>query len=415
MTSEDRWLLPEGVDELLPRQAAVAEQVRRDVLDLFKTWGYQLVMPPLMEFTDSLLIGLGDDIAHQSFRLTDQLSGKPMALRADITPQTARIDAHSMQASGVNRLCYAGSVLHTRPKSLLGSRCPIQAGAELFGDAGINADIEIVSLMLAMIQHVDARHAQQSAGNGSLQQLTLDLGHVGVYRAVIAALQNSQPGLSSDVRERIDDALQKKSVTDLRDFVPGVVNDPQLAEIICRLPLLCGDQAVLQEAQQLLAGLPSAGGEIQQIEAALAELGEVANVIGQRFPAVKIYYDLTELRGYAYHTGLVFAAYANGHGAALANGGRYNDVGRVFGAARAATGFNTDVKTLIKVIYGEAAGGAAAVDLVGNAIAAPSLNDAALWQQVQALRAAGDTVVFVEASAMQSYARQLVKSSKGTW
>ena len=417
MTSEDRWLLPEGVDELLPRRAAVAERVRRDILDLYKAWGYQLVIPPLMEFTDSLLIGLGDDIADQSFRLTDQLSGKPMALRADITPQTARIDAHSMRASGVNRLCYAGSVLHTRAKSLLGSRCPIQAGAELYGDADISADIEIISLMLAMIQQVDANSAlAKGDASSSLHRLTLDLGHVGVYQTVIAALTQSQPGLAGDDKARIDAAMQKKSVADLREFIPTLVVDKKLADIICRLPLLCGDRHVLDDARNLLAALPGDPASKRAAQAALDELTQVAKVVAERFPTVCIYFDLTELRGYAYHTGLVFAAYADGHGAALANGGRYDHVGQVFGAARPATGFNADVKALINVIYGEqASSSACSGEFTATAIAAPAVYDLALWRAIEALRASGQTVISVKPAELGSYARQLVANKNGAW
>ena len=433
MTSQDRWLLPEGVDELLPQQAAVAEQVRRDILDLYKTWGYQLVVPPLVEFTDSLLIGMGDDVAHQSFRLTDQLSGKPMAIRADITPQTARIDAHSMRATGTNRLCYAGSVLHTRPSAPLASRCPMQAGAELYGDAGLDADIEIISLMLAMLQAVDTRYAR-GPGNGGkgLHRLTLDLGHVGIYRTVLAVIDSLQPSLHDDAKVLIEDALQRKSVTELRELAPKLITDKQLVEIICQLLLLCGDRHVLDDARKLLQGLEalyqsSAAAGIETIDiakkitGALDELAGVADVIALRFPEVGIYFDLTELRGYAYHTGLVFAAYADGHGSALANGGRYDDVGQVFGAARPATGFNTDVKTLINFIYGDESAGLSPSDGENadgvvekiQAIAAPIIHDAALWEEVQALRAQGKIVVNVQAQQLDHYQQRLVSTSDG--
>ena len=183
MTGVDRWMLPEGVDELLPAQARVAERMRRDLLDLFASWGYQLVMPSLIEFTDSLLIGLGQDVDIQTFRLTDQISGKPMAVRADITPQAARIDAHSMQARDVNRLCYAGSVLHARPQALLASRCPIQVGAELYGDASSNADIEMMSLMLETLRAA------------RIESLTLDLGHVDIVRTIMQVLRSRSAGV----------------------------------------------------------------------------------------------------------------------------------------------------------------------------------------------------------------------------
>ncbi|MCB1696369.1 MAG: ATP phosphoribosyltransferase regulatory subunit [Pseudomonadales bacterium] len=361
MTSVDRWQLPDGIEEVLPAQAATAERLRRRLLDLYRSWGYQLVIPPLMEFTESLLIGLGQDLDLLTFKLTDQLSGRTLGVRADITPQVARIDAHSLAQEGITRLCYAGSTLHTRPKSLLASRSPIQLGAELYGDNSLAADVEIVRLMLATLE---------AAGMGS--DITLDLGHVGVYQAVLACA-----GLSAEQEQTVFDALQRKSVPDLHLALAGV--RPEAAELIIALVDLHGDDAVLANARELFAD--SAPGAVAAVDA----LREVATDIHRQRPDLDIYFDLAELRGYHYHTGIVFAAYVPGHGQALANGGRYDNVGEVFGRARAATGFATDLKALLALVPAEAA--------TRGAISMPDSDDPALAAAVARLREAGEIVI----------------------
>jgi len=355
VTTHDRWLLPDGIEEVLPVQAAKVEQLRRQLLDLYSSWGYQLVIPPLVEFTESLLIGLGSDIDMLTFRLTDQISGRSMGIRADITPQVARIDAHSLAEEGVSRLCYAGSVLHTRQTSLLASRSPVKLGAELYGDASLQADLEVISLML---------ETMTSAGVG---RVILDLGHVGIYRAL---LQGS--GLDEAQEQAVFDALQRKSLPDLGLAIQAV-QDGQRRQQILDLASMHGDESVLEH--------------IPYAEAAVAELREISAAISQRYPEVEIYFDLGELRGYHYHTGLVFAAYVPGHGQAVANGGRYDDVGQVFGRARPATGFNTDLKALLDLLGGALVPGDAA------AISAPAKGDIALWQKVSELRSSGEVVI----------------------
>jgi len=355
----DHWQLPDGVEEVLPAQAESVERLRRTLLDLYRSWGYRLVIPPLVEFTESLLVGLGEDLDLLTFKLTDQLSGRTLGIRADITPQVARIDAHSLADEGVTRLCYAGSVLHTRPKSLLASRSPIQLGAELYGDDSPGADIEIVRLMLATLE---------TAG---LTGITLDLGHVGIYEAV---LMNA--GLNSEQEKTVFDALQRKSVPDLKLALDGV--KPDIAALIVALVDLHGDDAVLERAGTLFA---------DSVPAALTgvnALREVARDLRRQLPDLNIYFDLAELRGYHYHTGLVFAAYVAGSGQALANGGRYNDVGAVFGRARPATGFATDLKAL-----------AAAQPASGTtgAIAMPDADETELNRLVETLRAQGEVVI----------------------
>lgn len=363
MTVADRWLLPDGVEELLPEQAEQVEALRRKLLDLFRSWGYELVMPSLLEFTESLLVGLGSDVDLHTFKVTDQLTGRTMGIRADITPQVARIDAHSLKREGPSRLCYAGSVLHTRPKTLMASRSPIQLGAELYGDDSLSSDIEVICLMLETLRSAD------------INPLTLDLGHVGIYRALIA-----QAGLSAEDEADLFDALQRKAGADIEAVIAATINEPGIAKMMLALSQLNGDRSVLEEAKALLADAPAA------VLDAIAQLEQVAESLAARMPEVDLYFDLSELRGYHYHTGLVFAALAPGYGQALANGGRYDHIGEVFGRARPATGFNCDLKALLKAMP-------PIETKVAQAIYAPADSDVALWQAVQALRAGGEQVI----------------------
>jgi len=306
------------------------------------------------------LVGLGEDLDLLTFKLTDQLSGRSLGIRADITPQVARMDAHSLAEDGVTRLCYAGSTLHTRPKSLLASRSPMQLGAELYGDDSLGADVEIVRLMLATLD---------AAG---LAGVTLDLGHVGIYEAVLA-----KAGLSGAKEKTVFDALQRKSVPDLRLALADA--EPTTAALIIALVDLHGDETVLSEARALFAE------HVPDALAGVDALQQVAGDIRNQLPDLDVYFDLAELRGYHYHTGLVFAAYVAGRGQALANGGRYNDVGAVYGRARPATGFNTDLKALVSLLPAPA--------LIGGAISMPDTDDVALDQQVRKLRATGEIVI----------------------
>lgn len=360
MATVDHWQLPDGVEEVLPGRAAVVEGLRRELLDLYRSWGYRLVIPPMVEFTESLLVGLGEDLDLLTFKVTDQLSGRTLGIRADITPQVARIDAHSLAEPGVTRLCYAGSTLHTRPKTPLASRSPIQLGAELYGDDSAGADVEVVRLMLATLS---------TAG---LADVTLDLGHVGVYEAVLGAA-----GLGEAREREVFDALQRKSVPDLRAALAD--QDPAVADMIVQLAGLHGDDSVLVEARECFAGTVPAA------LPALDALQEVAADLRRLQPDIAIYFDLAELRGYHYHTGLVFAAYAPGHGQAVANGGRYNDVGQIFGRARPATGFVTDLKALVDLLPPSAE--------PRRAISMPDADDPALVAAVEELRAAGEVVI----------------------
>lgn len=390
MTMSDRWQLPEGIEELLPEQAAQVEALRRHVLDLFAGWGYQLVIPPLLEYTESLLIGLGRDIDLQSFKVIDQLSGRMLAIRADITPQTARIDAHSLNSNGVQRLCYAGSVLHTMPKSLKASRAPIQVGAELYGAARVDADIEVICLMLETLTRL------------GVEDITLDLGHVGIYRELLKSAT-----LSAAEQEELFALLQRKNDSDLRSWLSAHPGNEKFNASILLLAQLNGSSEVLEQARDGMVD----GGPV--VLAAVEQLRQVTECVQARYPRVDLYFDLSELRGYHYHTGLVFAAYSPGSGRAIANGGRYDEIGAVFGRARPATGFNTDLKSLLVLANCAALGSAA----TASPIVAPNLADPDLWARVCELRASGEVVVtdFEGSGDSQSATRVLRRDADGEW
>lgn len=362
MTRADRWLLPDGIEEVLPPQARRIEHLRRHLLDLLDGWGYDLVMPPALEYLDSLLTGTAKDLDLRTFKVTDQLSGRMMGLSADTTPQVARIDAHSLAPEGVSRLCYCRTVFHAKAGSLLASRTPTQIGAELYGETGSGADTEIISLMVAMLD---------AAG---VQQVHLDIGHVGVFRALAA-----QADLSADQQSELFDLLKLKCASDIDAWAAREVRDPVLAAAFARLIRLQGTPAQLESALQELAQ------QVPSTAAALADIRRVAGNLAQRCPQTPIYFDLSELRGYHYHTGLVFAAYIPGYGDAIAQGGRYDETGAVFGRARPATGFSADLKVLAR------SGTFATASR--HTIVVPDEQDPSLWAAVAQLRAEGHRVV----------------------
>ena len=362
MTYADRWLLPDGIEEILPAEAGAIEQLRRRLVDLYACWGYDLVIPPLLEYTDSLLIGLGRDVDLLTFKVTDQLTGRTLGIRADITPQTARMDAHSFSREGTNRLCYAGHVVHTRPKNPLATRTPIQAGVEFYGEPGIRADIEVVSLLL------------ESLKVAGLPKLHIDLGHVGIYRALAEAA-----GLSQSQEDNFFELLQRKAVTEIEAWVATHLQDSIFTEMFLQLPHLAGGPEVLSRARACFADCPAAVAE------ALDQLERVADTVTTRYPEVELYFDLSELRGYHYLTGLVFAAFAPGYGNPVASGGRYDHIGEVFGRARPATGFAVDISALSKL--GLLASG------LKPGIWACEIDEPEQWREIQALRASGERVV----------------------
>jgi ATP phosphoribosyltransferase regulatory subunit len=348
-----RWLLPEGIADVLPHEAAQIERLRRSLLDLYTGYGYEQVIPPLIEYLDSLLTGTGRDLDLRTFKLVDQLSGRQLGLRADITPQTARIDAHILNRSGVARLCYAGAVLHTRPAHPLAAREPLQVGAELYGFAGLAADAEIQRL------------AAESLRIAGVAQVHFDLGHTGITRALLAA----DPAAAGQAEELLG-ALGAKDVPELRSLASGL--SAATRDALLALTRLHGVPAqVLSDARRHLPGLPA-------IKQALDDLDSLA----RQLPADVVTIDLSDLHGYRYYTGVNFAAYGTAP-AALLRGGRYDDIGRAFGRARPATGFSIDMRELTR------SNGFAAA----RPILAPALEDPQLAAAVNELRARGEIVV----------------------
>lgn len=350
------WLLPEYIEDVLPAEAARIEQLRRCLLDMFKVHGYQFVIPPLLEYLESLITGAGHDLDLATFKVVDQLTGRLMGVRADITPQAARIDAHMLNNQGVTRLCYAGSVLRTNPDGLAQTRQPLQLGAELFGHAGVESDLEIQRLMVKSLQ---------AAGIESLQ---IDFSHVGIFGSLV-----SQSRINKPLELALYAALQSKDQSAVRDLTAQL--DASVRDAFCSLTELNGDVKVLDNAAKRLpasAEITQALQDLKQVNDRLADLG------------VGVCFDLAELRGYHYHSGMVFAAYAQGYAGPLALGGRYDEVGLAFGRARPATGFSLDLRGVTKAL-------APAQSQKG--IFAPCSDDAALASRIDELRTAGEMVV----------------------
>lgn len=354
MTVSDRWLLPDGVEDILPPLAGQIESLRRDVMDTCQRWGYQLVIPPLIEYLESLFTGTGHDLELQTFKLTDQLTGRMMGVRADMTPQAARIDAHTLGDEGITRLCYAGHVLHTRPQHMLTGRTPIQAGCELFGSTSEAADLEVISLMLEALRV------------SGLRRVHLDLAHVSIYESLI-----TEAGFDRNTEEAVFDAMARKSVPEL-DRLLGDCAPGSAGARLRELARVSGGVDALAAARRILGGASAA------LDAALEQLARVVEMLERDYPEVSLGFDFCELRGYNYHTGLVFAAYVPGHGDSVAKGGRYDAIGSDFGRARPATGFSLDIRALVAL-------GERAYNRFG-AIWAPADEDTALEGVISGLR-----------------------------
>ncbi len=349
------WLLPEYIEDILPAEARRIERLRRTILDLFRVHGYQLVIPPLIEYVESLLTGTGHDMDLKTFKLVDQLSGRMMGLRADITPQVARIDAHLLNRKGVTRLCYCGSVAHTLPSVMTRTREPLQIGAEIYGHRGVESDIEIQKLMLEALKLA------------SINEIHLDLGHVKIFKAIVG-----KAGVTSELEAELFGALQSKDVPALQTLAAGL---GQTGKALLLLAELNGGNEVLTRAQQELPDYPEIAAALVDLSALGAELrNEVAGLC----------FDLAELRGYHYHSGMVFNAYAKGSANAVALGGRYDEVGKTFGRPRAATGFSMDLRELAALL---------ATPEPCSAILAPYVQDATLQKRVAELRAQGEVVI----------------------
>lgn len=357
----DRWLLPEGIEEILPPRAEQLEATLRRLFDLFDSWGYELVMPPFIEYLESLLTGTGNDLDLQTFKLTDQLTGRLMGLRSDMTPQVARIDAHCLKRDVPSRLCYMGTVIKTLPQGHGGNRAPMQVGAELYGHAGVESDAEVLRLMVQTLR---------TAGVG---QLWLDLGHVGIFRGLA-----QQANLDAESEAKLFDALQRKAKPEIAALLDEKALPGSMHDMLLGLADLHGDVAMLDRAASLLADAD------ETVHQALDNLRQIAALASSQSDTT-IRFDLAELRGYHYHTGVVFAAFASGQGQAIAQGGRYDDIGKVFGRSRPATGFSTDLKTVLSLVDAKAA------ELRG--IFAPVSDESGLEQAIAALRASGERVI----------------------
>ncbi|HIO96561.1 MAG TPA: ATP phosphoribosyltransferase regulatory subunit [Leucothrix sp.] len=326
------WLLPDGINESLPDEAEKLEALRRHLVDLYATWGYRLVMPPLVEYMESLRAGMGTQLDLQTFKITDQLNGRMMGIRADITPQVARIDAHHLSKgdrnASVNRLCYMGTVLRTRSEEQGGSRSPVQVGAELFGHAGIESDFEIISLMLETLDSLD------------INDCVLDLGHIGIASGIADHLQ-----LDAIQRENYFDMLSRKSIPEIEQWVSEQNFSKENSALLMELPLLSGSLALIKSAK---ASLKNARKSVLD---ALDHLQAIGDLLGSYFPDLQLHIDLAEMRGYAYHTGIMYTVYQKGRGNVIAQGGRYDGIGEAFGNARPAIGFSTDLRTLANLSF----------------------------------------------------------------
>ncbi len=363
MSSRTRWLLPAGIEEVLPEEAAILEAYRRKSLDLFSSWGYQLVIPPFIEFLDSLLVGECEDLNLQTFKLTDQLSGRMMGVRADMTSQVARIDAHMIKSTAPTRLCYCGTVLHTLPESPGGTRSPLQIGAELYGHSGLASDVEIITLMNTTLQ------------TSGIQQVLLDIGHTGVYDALV-----SQANLSEEAATELHSILQRKSTADMQELLATVDCPADIKQAIIKLVSMHGPRTILQQAREQLSV-----GSDALIES-LNYLEELSLTLKKKLNSTTIHYDLAEAHGYHYQKGIIFTAYCANTNNELARGGRYDNIGESFGRARPAIGFSADLRQIITASK-------QAELKQARAIYAPNVDDPALESKIDELRASGEVVI----------------------
>jgi ATP phosphoribosyltransferase regulatory subunit len=350
------WLLPEFIEDVMPEEASRIELLRRQLLDLFKVHGYQYVIPPTLEYVESLITGTGSKLDTATFKVVDQLTGRMMGVRADTTPQAARIDAHMLNHQGVSRLCYAGTVLRTKPSGLARTREPLQVGAELFGHAGVESDVEIQRLMIRALKSI------------GINDLHVDFSHVGVFESLIEA-----GNVNQSLENELHAALLSKDKTLVASLAHGL--DATIKQALIDLTDLNGDVSVLVRAQAALPTLPKISAALEDLIAVAEQLSDLDLDIG---------FDLSELRGYHYHSGLVFAAYAQNYAGPLALGGRYDEVGVAFGRARPATGFSLDLRGVVTALK--------ASNLTKGTLA-PIGHEDALKAKIEALRSKGQVVI----------------------
>lgn len=363
------WLLPEYIEDVLPAEAARIELLRRTLLDLFRVHGYQYVIPPMLEYMESLITGVGHDLDLATFKVVDQLTGRLMGVRADMTPQAARIDAHLLNHQGITRLCYAGSVLRTKPDGLAVTREPLQLGAELYGHAGVASDIEIQRLLIKALQAI------------GIDQLHIDFSHVNIFGSLIAASD-----IAPQLEQELYAALQSKDQSSVAALSQHL--DKTTREALLHLTELNGDKTILLKAAKLLPAIPA-------IQEALASLTQVSAALSDL--EVSVSFDLSELRGYHYHSGIVFATYAQGYKGPLALGGRYDEVGQAFGRARPATGFSLDLRGVVTAL---------APAKSAMTIFAPANDDQSLSVKIATLRTEGH-IVIQELAGFQSNLAEL--------
>jgi ATP phosphoribosyltransferase regulatory subunit len=363
------WLLPENLADVLPREASRIELLRRECLDLFRSYGYELVIPPILEHIEALLIGSGRELAGRTVQVVDQLSGRILGVRADMTPQAARIDAHLINGSGVTRLCYAGSVVHARPAGLFASREPLQIGAELYGHGGIAADLEVLELMVESLLRAGVRAPR------------IDLSHMGIVPALLAAFPQglTRFGLEEEELYGLLLAKDRPALARLRDI------DPDLGSALFDLSGLYGPAAPGSDASEVLERACHRLPDLPPVREALETLGRIVGArVWHRYPGLQLSIDLADLRGYRYHTGVSFAAYVRERADAIARGGRYDNVGAVFGRRRPATGFSLELRELA---------GLDQTARSASAILAPDSDDAGLEDRIRQLRRDGEVVV----------------------
>lgn len=383
------WLLPDGIEEILAPEANSIEALRRQLLDLYRSWGYQLVMTPMIENIDSLLTGTAHCLELQTFTVVDQISGKQMGIRSDMTPQVARMDAHLLAAeSEINRLSYCGHLLHTKPSGITSSRAPMQIGAEIFGSSDLQSDIEVISLMIETLQ---------SAG---INEFSIDLGHVGIFSELMNTFD-----LSNDVEKELFDKLQRKSIPEINEYVSGLNLTDSQSHQLQQLALLNGDIDTISQARDIFDK------DLSNIHSHLDVIEQIAKVLKDNYSDISIHCDLSELRGYEYHTGIVFAAFVSGQGTEIARGGRYDNVGELFGAARPATGFSTDLIALQRL--------AQSISELAKGTLAPNTNDTACNALIKSLRASGEVVMIDlsdgQLSAQQQNCNKIIKQQDGQW
>ena len=362
MSKDKYWLLPEGVDESLPYEASGIESLRRSMLDNFSRWGYQLVIPPLIEYVDSLLAGGAEDLDLQTFKVVDRVTGRLIGLRADMTPQLTRIDTHRMPTKSPQRLCYAGPVAHTFSEKFAGSRNPLQIGAELFGHSGVESDAEIITLLV------------NSLLIANIRSLTLEVTHIGIFRGICSAAS-----FTHEFEDQVLEALVKKDRTSLTEMLEGEGVDSVVMTNLLLLIDLNGDLDIINEARKKFSSLP------ESVSEAIEELAALCDLLKQFIPEVELHVDLAELRGYRYHSGIMFAAYVPEMGRSIAWGGRYDGVQKQLGRDRGATGFSTDLRILEQFLEKD--------ERFETVVIAPSGNDKKLLAAMGRYRKEGYTVI----------------------